>query len=98
MCGDISQALEYAPGRKVAIIGDILELGEFGPDIHEETGQAVGSLRLDVIICVGELAANMADGAKRTDTSGSADPRGSRHVSPAISIRSPRCESAPGNE
>jgi len=58
--------LKFADGRKVAILGDILELGEFGPDIHFETGRLLGSLGLDLIICVGKLARHMADGAEKT--------------------------------
>ena len=61
-----AETLRHAPGRKVAIIGDILELGEFGPDIHFETGRRVGQLGPDLIICVGSLAAHMCEGAKET--------------------------------
>ena len=58
--------LKFADGRKVAILGDILELGEFGADIHFETGRLMGSLGLDLIICVGKLARHIADGAEET--------------------------------
>jgi UDP-N-acetylmuramoyl-tripeptide--D-alanyl-D-alanine ligase len=61
-----AETLRHAPGRKVAIIGDILELGEFGPDIHFETGRRIGALGLDLVICVGTLAAHMCEGAKET--------------------------------
>lgn len=61
-----AETLRHAPERKVAIIGDILELGEFGPDIHFETGRRVGQLGLDLIICVGSLAAHMCEGAQET--------------------------------
>lgn len=63
-------ALRYAKGRTVAIIGDIFELGEFGQSIHYETGAEMGKMGIDKIICVGELAKYMYQGAKE-NTKGS---------------------------
>lgn len=59
-------ALRYAKGRTVAIIGDILELGEFAQSIHHETGADMGRMDINEIICVGELAKHMYEGAKET--------------------------------
>ena len=61
-----AETLKYAPGRTVAIVGDILELGDFGPDIHFETGRLLGALGIDLILCVGSLARHIADGAEET--------------------------------
>lgn len=63
-----AQTLAFAKGRKVAIIGDILELGEYGRNIHTKTGEEMGALGIDLIICVGELAQYMAEGARRTSS------------------------------
>lgn len=59
-------ALRHAKGRTVAIIGDILELGDFAQSIHHETGAELGKMDIDEIICVGELAKHMYEGAKET--------------------------------
>jgi UDP-N-acetylmuramoyl-tripeptide--D-alanyl-D-alanine ligase len=57
-------ALALAPGaRKVAFLGDMLELGETGPELHHETGAAVAG-RLDAIVAVGPLAAHLLAGAR----------------------------------
>lgn len=56
--------LSKAIGRKVAILGDMFELGEKEKEMHYETGQYAASLNIDELICIGDLAKEMADGAK----------------------------------
>jgi UDP-N-acetylmuramoyl-tripeptide--D-alanyl-D-alanine ligase len=53
-----------ARGRRVAFLGDMLELGPTGPDLHRETGEKVAG-RLDVLVAVGPLAEGFLDGARR---------------------------------
>ena len=60
------EVLEHAQGRKVAIIGDILELDEFAQKIHYETGQKIAKKKVDLIICTGELSEDMYKGAEKT--------------------------------
>ena len=55
--------LAYGNGRKVAILGDILELDEFAERIHYETGEKVANKEVDLIICCGPLSKAMAEGA-----------------------------------
>ncbi len=40
--------------RKLAVIGDILETGEFSRDIHTEVGKVLLNSNLDVIVTIGE--------------------------------------------
>ncbi|MBE6017939.1 MAG: UDP-N-acetylmuramoyl-tripeptide--D-alanyl-D-alanine ligase [Lachnospiraceae bacterium] len=56
--------LQYAQGRKVAILGDMLELGEDSDKYHFKVGQYVGKTDTDLIICVGEESEKMFMGAK----------------------------------
>jgi len=42
--------------RRVAILGDMAELGRTGPDYHREVGVAASELGVDEILAVGELA------------------------------------------
>lgn len=49
--------------RKVAVLGDMLELGTLGPVLHEGVGRFVGECGIDVLIAVGELAENIFNGA-----------------------------------
>ena len=48
--------LSRVANRKVFIFGDILELDEYGIDIHKEIGSYVLDNSIDVFICVGELS------------------------------------------
>ena len=58
--------LQYAKGRKVAILGDMLELGADSDKYHFKVGQYVGGTATDLIICVGEESEKMFMGAKLT--------------------------------
>jgi UDP-N-acetylmuramoyl-tripeptide--D-alanyl-D-alanine ligase len=42
--------------RRVAILGDMAELGRTGPDYHREVGQAAAEAGVDELLAVGELA------------------------------------------
>ena len=53
-----------ARGRRVAFLGDMLELGPTGPALHEQTGEKVGG-QLDLLAAVGPLAQGFLEGARR---------------------------------
>jgi len=50
--------------RKVAILGDMLELGPTAPELHRAVGEEAGSVGLDLLITVGELGWWIAEGAR----------------------------------
>ena len=50
--------------RKIAILGDVLEMGDFAQKAHYELGKAVVDNGIDVLITAGENAAYIARGAK----------------------------------
>lgn len=50
--------------RKIAVIGDMLELGEDAVKIHENIGKNIDSERLDYLICYGDLAYYIYNNAK----------------------------------
>jgi UDP-N-acetylmuramoyl-tripeptide--D-alanyl-D-alanine ligase len=43
-------------GRKVAVLGEMAELGPTAPEYHREVGELVRTLGIDVVLGVGELA------------------------------------------
>src|SRR6476646_10790167 len=47
--------------RRVAILGDMAELGRTGPDYHREVGVAASELGVDELLAVGELARGYLD-------------------------------------
>ena len=52
-------ALEHLAGhegRKVAVLGEMAELGPTAPDYHREIGELVQALGIDAVLGVGELA------------------------------------------
>lgn len=52
------------PIRKVAILGDMFELGENETALHAEVGQYISKSNIDVVICIGKLAKNIYEEAK----------------------------------
>ena len=54
--------LQSANGRKVAILGDMFELGEKEKELHFEVGQYTFG-KVDFIICIGKLAEYIYEGA-----------------------------------
>lgn len=61
--------LANALGRKVAIIGDMKELGENENSLHFETGIYASEKVIDIICCIGPLAKYMAEGAREAKES-----------------------------
>ena len=55
--------------RKIAILGDMKELGHKSHELHMEVGQYAVSCGVDVIITLGEEAKAIIEGAKSTDAS-----------------------------
>jgi len=53
---------ETAPGRRVAVLGDMLELGAGERAYHEEIGRHAAQAGVDVLVTVGPLAAVMGPG------------------------------------
>lgn len=60
------QVLACLPAqKKAAVLGDMLEQGDFAQQLHREVGAAAAEAGLDTLITVGELSEDMADEAKR---------------------------------
>ena len=53
------------PGKRIAVLGDMGELGDFAAACHAGVGEHAAALPLDRLVCVGELAQIIADGAER---------------------------------
>lgn len=58
--------LSTADTRKVAILGDMFELGENEKKLHYEVGQYAAGKNIDLCICIGALSENTANGASET--------------------------------
>lgn len=62
-------AIEYLAStkekRKIALLGDMLELGEFSKELHEKVGEEVVKHTIDKLITIGDAASIIAEKAKR---------------------------------
>ena len=55
-------AMECA-GRRIAVLGDMGELGDDERELHAQVGRRVAACGIDRLVCVGTLAVEIADGA-----------------------------------
>ena len=55
--------LATADSRKVAILGDMFELGENEKELHRGVGEHAAEKEIDVLVCIGPLSKNTAEGA-----------------------------------
>lgn len=55
--------LTMAVGRKVAVLGDMFELGDKEKDLHGEVGAYAVEKDIDVLLCAGELCRSMYEQA-----------------------------------
>lgn len=55
---------EFKNSRKIAVLGDMLELGEYSQKLHEEVGKKVYQYKIDILMCSGENAKYIAKQAK----------------------------------
>ncbi len=56
--------LALADNRKVAILGDMFELGENEKELHFGVGEHAAKNNIDLVVCIGNLSANTASGAE----------------------------------
>jgi len=56
--------LENASTRRVALLGDMFELGEMEKQLHRNVGEFLVSQNIETVICVGELSREIYEGAK----------------------------------
>lgn len=64
----VKAALEYVSSlkanKKIAVLGDVLELGEFSKKMHQDIGEEVINNNIDVLITVGKEARTIANTVK----------------------------------
>lgn len=53
-------------GRKVAVLGDMLELGDHSCKLHEDIGKKINAFNLDLVVTIGKEAQNINKQISRT--------------------------------
>ena len=56
--------LSRYPNRRIAVLGDMFELGEYAKDLHKKVGIEVAKKNIDILICAGENAKYIASTAE----------------------------------
>ena len=56
--------LKTADTRKVAVLGDMFELGERKDEFHAQIGEYAADAGIDVLVAIGELSKKMAEAAR----------------------------------
>lgn len=57
------KTLKSAAGRKVAVLGDMLELGDAASAEHRAAGRLAGETGADIVVAVGSLSRDIVEGA-----------------------------------
>lgn len=69
----LGQATVGPRGRRIAVLGDMLELGPTGPDLHRGLAEAVKANGIDSVFCCGPLMRNLWEALPSTKKGGYAD-------------------------
>lgn len=62
--------LSYAEGRKVAVLGDMYELGQDEVLLHGSVGEHISKYNIDVLITIGEISKNIGLYAEKSGFKG----------------------------
>ncbi|MFZ2958352.1 MAG: UDP-N-acetylmuramoyl-tripeptide--D-alanyl-D-alanine ligase [Candidatus Ozemobacteraceae bacterium] len=62
--------LAVCPGRRIAVLGDMRELGEQGSELHRKLGLHVASAGINHLVAVGELSQEIAEAALQAGMGG----------------------------
>ncbi|MCA6106642.1 UDP-N-acetylmuramoylalanyl-D-glutamyl-2,6-diaminopimelate--D-alanyl-D-alanine ligase [Bradyrhizobium cenepequi] len=76
-----------AQGRRIAVLGDMLELGPTGPELHRGLAEAVNANNIDLVYCCGPLMRNLWDALSTTRRGGYADSSASLESQAVAAIR-----------
>jgi UDP-N-acetylmuramoyl-tripeptide--D-alanyl-D-alanine ligase len=69
----LGQAVVGPHGRRIAVLGDMLELGPTGPALHRGVNEAVKANQIDLVYCCGPLMRNLWDALSTGKRGGYAD-------------------------
>ena len=56
---------EFKENRKIVVLGDMFELGDFAKELHEKVGEEVVKNKIDILIASGENAKYITEVAKK---------------------------------
>ena len=58
------ESLRLLDGRKVCVLGDMLELGENTAALHRQVGERAAQAGVELVLCTGELSRSICEGVR----------------------------------
>jgi UDP-N-acetylmuramoyl-tripeptide--D-alanyl-D-alanine ligase len=83
----LGQAEIGPQGRRIAVLGDMLELGPAGPDLHRSLAETVKANQIDLVYCCGPLMRNLWDALSAGKRGGYAENSASLEAQAVSAIR-----------
>jgi UDP-N-acetylmuramoyl-tripeptide--D-alanyl-D-alanine ligase len=83
----LGQAAIGAHGRRIAVLGDMLELGPTSPDLHRGLNEAIKANHIDLVYCCGPLMRNLWDALSTGKRGGYADSAAGLEAQAVAAIR-----------
>jgi UDP-N-acetylmuramoyl-tripeptide--D-alanyl-D-alanine ligase len=83
----LGQAEIGPQGRRIAVLGDMLELGPTGPELHRGLAEAVKANRIDLVYCCGPLMRNLWDALSTGKRGGYAENSASLEAQAVSAVR-----------
>jgi UDP-N-acetylmuramoyl-tripeptide--D-alanyl-D-alanine ligase len=74
-------------GRRIAVLGDMLELGPTSPDLHRGLNEAIKTNHIDLVYCCGPLMRNLWDALSTGKRGGYAESAASLEAQAVAAIR-----------
>jgi UDP-N-acetylmuramoyl-tripeptide--D-alanyl-D-alanine ligase len=65
----LNSLCKIAKGRKIAVLGDMLELGRYSETAHRNVGEYAAECKIDMLFTYGEQSKYMADSAEKSGLS-----------------------------
>ena len=67
MKASIEYLNNYTGKRKIAVLGDMFELGEYAEELHKKVGKEIAKNNIEILICTGKNSKNIIDEAKENN-------------------------------
>ena len=68
MKASIEFLAKHTGKRKIAVLGDMFELGKYTKELHEKVGKEIVKNKIDVLICSGENSKYIIESVKNSST------------------------------
>jgi UDP-N-acetylmuramoyl-tripeptide--D-alanyl-D-alanine ligase len=83
----LGSAVVGPQGRRIAMLGDMLELGPTSPDLHRGLNEAIKANQIDLVYCCGPLMRNLWDALSTGKRGGYADSAAGLEAQAVAAIR-----------